>query len=77
MKVGRNKKQIEVNFLRRVTKLNPDETLVGFSSPNIPDIWKIEENQIVQQFSKPTLERRSRYFFADNIITRACKEPLQ
>lgn len=74
--VGRQKKQIEVDFLRKVhLKENAEANVIGFSYPSIRDLWKIDYDQVVQILSTPQSERRGRYFF--NINDIKCKETLQ
>ncbi len=72
--VGRNKKQIAIDFLRRVHR-KESTNVTGFSFPNIADPWKIGFDQIVQILPDPHSERRGRIFFENDTIM--CPEPLQ
>lgn len=72
MRVGRSKKQIEIDFLRRIPSVHEgDES--GFSFPNTRDVWKVDEENVEEVLPKPT-EKRGRFFF--NVKTMQCTESL-
>lgn len=77
LNVGRNKKQIEVDFLRRIpTKDKESDDVIGFSRPiSRQDVWKVDPDTILQNLGQSESERRGRYFFKSTTIK--CDDVLQ